>query len=75
MEMIVLSLNDFPLGVYTTQRRADAAALKDWKKREPMWKTHGLKFKEARSEFGSGANYVRYHYHSRAFTVDAPANL
>lgn len=73
--MVVLCLNDFPLGVYTTTELADAAALSDWKKRELRWEEQGLAFKESMNGMGGAYKYVRYFYHQHEYEVDAPARL
>lgn len=72
---VVLCLNDFPMGVYTSTELADAAALADWKKREPRWEEQGLKFKESMSGFGTPYTFTKWFYHQHEFTVDAEAKL
>lgn len=74
--MIVLCLNDYPVGVYTTEALADEAALSDWRKREPRWKEQGLKLGE--TMFGTmlpAHKATKYYYHQHEFKVDAAAEL
>ena len=47
MKLIVLCLNDHPIGVYSSNALADAAALEDWRRREPRWEELGLQFKQS----------------------------
>lgn len=72
--VIVLCLNDHPIGVYTTPELADEAAEADWKGREPTWKEHGLTSVGSAFQKSLGI-YMRYHYHQHEFEVDAPARL
>ena len=67
----VLCLNDYAIGVYTTQKKADAAALLDWKRREPKWKEVKLTLGQTWST-GLG-NFYKWHYHTHTFKVDAEA--
>ncbi len=71
--MVVLCLNDFPVGVYATCDAADAAALADWRRREPLWEFHALTFGQAYN--GRIGAYAKYRYHSHAFVVNAEAQL
>jgi hypothetical protein len=70
--MIVLCLNDYPIGVYTTSDLADAAALADWKRREPRWEAQDLRLGQSMSGF-TGYKYMRYFYHQHEFALDAEA--
>ena len=72
IELIVLCLNDSPIGVYSTRALADAAALVNWKQLEPRWKDQNLHL--GQSLIGmTGYAYTRYFYHQRKFTVDTEA--
>lgn len=74
--LVVLCLNDFPIGVYTSTDAADKAARADWEKREQPnapWKPKGMKLGECYMQ-GSGV-FTCYHYHQHEFTVDAEARL
>jgi hypothetical protein len=76
MKKIVLCLNDFPIGVYDSTQLADAAADRDWKRREPCWEAQGLKFKESLSGWGSNAyKFSKWFYHQHEFEVNAEAHL
>lgn len=76
-KMIVLCLNDLPIGVYTMQEKADAAALADWRRRESKWDAQDLLFSESAfaSIFGESGSctYKAWHYHCRTFTADDEA--
>ena len=69
VNVTVLRLNDWPVGVYTTKKKAEAAALLDWKRREPRWKEEKLKFGQTWST--STGNYHRWHYYTDTFKIDA----
>jgi hypothetical protein len=71
MKVIVLCVNDCTIGVYATAKKTDVAALNDWKRREPRWKTEKLKMGQTYST-GLG-NYVKWHYHQHMFKVDEEA--
>lgn len=70
--MIVLCLNDSPIGIYTTEDKAQKAALNDWKDRQPLWQKQGLTLGQSYDITGP---YMRWHYYQRVFQVDAPAAL
>jgi hypothetical protein len=72
-KLTVLCLNDYPIGVYSSEQFAEFAAVVDWKGREPRWREQGLKFKE--SFDGTIGSYVKWHYHQHEFEVDAEARL
>jgi hypothetical protein len=75
-KLTVLCLNDWPVGIYTSEAKADEAALKDWKKREPRWQEQGLQFKEALGAAGGlSYTYTKYFYHQHEFVVDAEAKF
>jgi hypothetical protein len=74
--VIVLCLNDGPLGVYSTVELADDAALVDWQKREPRWKQLGLSLGQSCIDNGytdRPIRFIKYYYHQHGFVVDAEA--
>lgn len=73
--MIVLCLDDFPLGIYSTEALADAAALTDWKRREPNWERFGLTVGQGcyHEWTEQPVRFLKYHYHQHDFVVDAEA--
>ena len=68
MRLIVLCLNDCPVGVYSSNALADAAALEDWRRREPRWEELGLQFKQS-------VNGSIWFYWQHEFTLDKEAHL
>ena len=76
MKLIVLCLNDYPIGIYSTEELADAAALVEWQQREPKWKEQGLKIGESSDTVGGKPfTFTKYYYHQHEFEVDAKAVL
>jgi hypothetical protein len=73
MKVTVLCLNDCAIGVYSTPKRANDAALADWRRREPRWKEQKLKLGQTYST-GLG-NFHKWHYHQHTFKIDAEAEL
>jgi hypothetical protein len=72
MTVTVLCLNDYPIGAYSDPALAEAAALEDWRKREPSWREQGLELGQSLSGM---YKYMCYFYHQHVFTVDAEARL
>lgn len=75
---IVLMLNDYPIGVYTTEALADEAAEVEWKKREPRWKELSLTVGQSCVHNGNTKDPVRfakYYYRTYEFAVDGEARL
>lgn len=71
----VLCLNDWSIGVYSTEAAAEAASEEDWRKREPNAGAD-MKTGDAKLGFGDKAFvYRKHHYHSHEFVVDAEAKL
>lgn len=76
-KLVVLCLNDYPIGVYETSEEADAAARRDWERREPRWREQGLKFGEKLDQAPgyAGLKYTCYYYHQDDFVVGEDARL
>jgi hypothetical protein len=74
---IVLMLNDYPVGVYTTAELAYAAAHADWKRREPRWKELGLMIGQSvvSGHTEKPVPYAKWYYRNYEFVVDAEAKL
>ena len=71
--MIVLMINDFPIGVYTNEVKAGSAAQSDWACRESN--CDGLKLGESRVDGCDGYVFMKWHYRQYEFTVNAKARL
>jgi len=73
--MTVLTLGDFPVGVYTTRAKAEVAADTDWKRREPTWNQEPkLKIGECRGII-TLPPYMKYYYSFYDFVVNSEAQL
>lgn len=72
--MIVLMLNDYPIGVYTTRQAAENETGLDWKRREPSWNQEP-KLKRGESRWAQGTTCVMWHYSFYDFVVNAEAQL
>ena len=73
--MIVLMLNDYPIGVYTANATANYAELVDWRRREPKWEEQGLKFGESLYKAGCDVPFMKWHYRQYDFVPDTEPKL
>jgi hypothetical protein len=71
--VIVLCLNDVPIGVFSTGDLANAAMFTDWKRREPKWAQLGLSVGQSCINNGFTVDPIRftkYYYVQHEFAVD-----